>query len=715
MARIFRIQGLVAGLAVALLGACGTKQVCSPGDTRACLGAGQCAGAQICLEAGTGFSACDCGSGGGGGGGAGGGGGNAVVVRGAAQKGPFVVGSSVSVAALDATGVQTGQVFLSQTSNDRGEFELTVPALPIAFVELEASGFHFNEVTGALSGAELTLRSIAPLDGTSTYLNVLTHLATNRIRTLAAGGSDLALARTTAEQELRAALPVGAPAATGPASGLNILGGDTDANAYLFAISVVFAQAALTANPSAVDAELQQLLNTAALDFADGAFDPTLLARLEIAEEQVIVEQVEASFERRLSEIGSASAAPDLDRVIDSDGDGTPNAADPCPLQAGTVPSTQFCMHAVSPLAADWRERAELAAGSNGASVVISGILGGDGGVLGMQWLSGDGGVGPATRISTPDGGRLFSGPFVTSGTRDGSGQIIVGLLNGECASVAFVSPSGATRIEQLGCGAREAPRVFQSPSGAMYAVWVGSTPINSTWYAWSSGGAFSAPILWCTECGPAFASNARGDVAVSMFDSSVVNGGFRLFRSDGDGGWTNTTAPSMQAQPAMTLDSNGNLRALWTTLSGSPSQLNWATHDGTTWSATSPVVNGDVHPWPVFAGNGAGWAIAAFSMGGQLLGSALPTDAGAWQSPHLLATDMYAWSAVLSETRGAVMWVAQPNMSISIARYDIATGWGASQVLRARGEPMLTFVDDSTLRLVWRELDAGVSTALLR
>lgn len=719
MSGIIGRVGLATALALVLASGCTPKTVCIPGETRACLGAGQCAGAQSCVEAGTGFSACDCGAGGGTGGGSGQDAGSSVVLKGAAQKGPFIIGSTVSVSALGAEGLQTGQVFMSQTNNDRGEFQLTVPPLNIPFVEIEASGFHFNEVTGALSAAELTLRSIAPLDGSPTYVNVLTHLASNRIRTLAASGSDLALARATAEQELRAALPIGAPAVGVAASQLNLLGGDTDANAYLFAVSVVFAQAALAANPGAVDAELQQLLNTAALDFADGAFDPTLLARLEIAEELVDVGRVEASFDRRLAEIGAAAVAPDLDRVIDSDGDGSTNAADPCPLQAGNVPSSQFCLHGVAHLGLSSAFGSELVAGANGAAVVIGSTGSPDGG-LSMQWLNLDGGVEPATAIRMADGGQLRSlGPLIASRTLDGSGEVIVGLLDivGGCISVAFVSPAGARRLEQLACGAIEAPRVFQSPNGAMYAVWRGSTPVNSWWYSWSSGAGFGAPALLCTECGAVFAPSLRGEVALSYSDfSTPVPGGPWLRRTDGDGGWGGSSVAPYTYASSLTFDSRGTVGALWTT---SSSELSWVTHDGTAWSATSSI-SSQVETWTALAGNAGGFAIAGFARqgpdGGEVLGTVLPADGGTWAPPRFLGSTRFVGQALLSERVGAVSWFIAPQLSVSIARYDLTNGWGASQDLpRVSGEAQFTFVNESTVRIVWRPLDGGISTALLR
>lgn len=76
-------MALAGAVVFAFAGACGSDdgggesgKVCGLGDTRACLGPGQCAGAQACLSDGSGYGACECGSpdSGAGGGGAGGGG-----------------------------------------------------------------------------------------------------------------------------------------------------------------------------------------------------------------------------------------------------------------------------------------------------------------------------------------------------------------------------------------------------------------------------------------------------------------------------------------------------------------------------------------------------------------------------------------------------------------------------------------------------------------
>src|SRR5690242_18109985 len=62
----YTIPGSIAiGLLFSFQG-CGGNQVetkvCGPGDTRTCFGPGACSGAQECLQDGTGYGPCDCGS-----------------------------------------------------------------------------------------------------------------------------------------------------------------------------------------------------------------------------------------------------------------------------------------------------------------------------------------------------------------------------------------------------------------------------------------------------------------------------------------------------------------------------------------------------------------------------------------------------------------------------------------------------------------------------
>jgi hypothetical protein len=280
------------------------------------------------------FSSPSSGAGVGGGGGVG-----ATGLIGGIQKGPFVLGSTVQVSTLAADGSPTGDVFSTQTSSDAGEFNLDIGYQGL--ISIEASGFYFDEVSGALSGAPLTLRARAELGAVvvPTFVNLITHLSYNRQQVLMDNSSSFSDARDQAEAELRATMMIGPigfdPGAQGVA--LDLLGGDNDANAYLFAVSAVLMQVALTraAVSGSVSAHIQEVVNVISSDLSDdGAISPSLVAEIQAAEATVDAAAVEANLEERLQSIGSSAVVPDLDRVLDSDNDGVANAHDNCPFIA---------------------------------------------------------------------------------------------------------------------------------------------------------------------------------------------------------------------------------------------------------------------------------------------------------------------------------------------------------------------------------------------
>ena len=98
-------------------------------------------------------------------------------LEGAAAKGPYILGSSVSVSAVDDAGDPTGEVWNTETSNDLGAFSLDgVDSGP---VRIEVTGYHFDEVRGALSSSALTLRAYGEVDSSATiYVNTASALAT---------------------------------------------------------------------------------------------------------------------------------------------------------------------------------------------------------------------------------------------------------------------------------------------------------------------------------------------------------------------------------------------------------------------------------------------------------------------------------------------------------------------------------------------------------
>jgi hypothetical protein len=262
----------------------------------------------------------------------------ALTLHGVAQKGPFVLGASISVSPLTNSGQPTGQQFEVPTSNDIGEF--SVDGVPLGPVALLANGYHYDEIRGGPSMAPLTLRALHRVsdDATTVNIHVLSHLSEQRARTLIAEQVTVEDALALADAEVVAALQIGVPgfALAGAAAEASVLGPDTDDNAYLFAVSAVVMQAAYTADPEAADAAVQTLLNQLAADLAgDGTLDDQALRdRLKAAETALAAESVRAALAAYMAGLGLAGAPPEFARILDQDHDGLANSADNCPFAA---------------------------------------------------------------------------------------------------------------------------------------------------------------------------------------------------------------------------------------------------------------------------------------------------------------------------------------------------------------------------------------------
>ena len=273
-----------------------------------------------------------------------------VLLDGGVQKGPFVLGSTVNVSPVDSLGNPSGQTFPTQTNSDLGDFSVQFdyqgPVL------LEAQGFYFNEAVGTLSEAQLTLRAFHEIDSggdQQAYINILTHLTSNRVRTLLGDGMTMVDAVDAAEEEFREALGLGGDLLQLDTAGvdMNLLGGDDDGNAYLFALSAVLTHLAWIEGGVTADATLQEYINTVASVFAnDGEITDAQLDRFNAAQADVNPFWVTRLMERRLEDLGSSAELPDLNRVLDSSGDGFPNRVDTCPMQSNPdqeIPDVGIC------------------------------------------------------------------------------------------------------------------------------------------------------------------------------------------------------------------------------------------------------------------------------------------------------------------------------------------------------------------------------------
>lgn len=262
--------------------------------------------------------------------------GDGVSLIGGVEKGPFLLGTSVSVYPLDGEGQPTGQVFQTQTTDDLGQFAVDLPAAgPVA---LEATGFYYNEVSGTLSTGGLTLRAFALLEPgeASTFLNVITHLVAARVEQLISAAVAPPDAIVQAESELHTALGIGLPDFDPGAAGgeMTILGGDSPANAYLLAVSAVLAQVGVNdagGLDGPVDAALQEFVNTLAIDLRDdGAIDAIQRMKIDMAELALDPDAMMTALAARIDASGSSAVVPDVNVVLDADDDGLVNAVDNC-------------------------------------------------------------------------------------------------------------------------------------------------------------------------------------------------------------------------------------------------------------------------------------------------------------------------------------------------------------------------------------------------
>ncbi len=261
-------------------------------------------------------------------------------LSGAVQKGPFVLGATVRVRPLDINGNSTGTIFSTETTNDLGQFSLSVEASGL--LALEGTGYYYNEATTELSGGSLTLRAAMVAVGVeaSAYVNVFTHLTYHRVLALMAEGVLFADAVDQAELELRSGLGIGPDIELGKTgTEMDLAGGNDLGNAYLLAVSSAVAQAAVVEGGS-VDANVQALLNAIASDLSDdGELGESVRARVGAGVAAMDVGKVRAGLRARFDAVGSTAVVPNFEQFIDEDADGIFSSVDNCrysanPLQA---------------------------------------------------------------------------------------------------------------------------------------------------------------------------------------------------------------------------------------------------------------------------------------------------------------------------------------------------------------------------------------------
>jgi len=233
------------------------------------------------------------------------------------EKGPFLTGSKITLYELDGDLKQTGRnIFKTETTNDNGDFIFdSKMELSSQFVELEISGYFFNEVNGSNSTSQITLNALADVSGKNKVnVNILTHLVYKRIKVLVAEGMTFASAQKQAHKELLSIFYITKEVKN--ADDIGLADGNEDA-AILLAISAVLLYDKREADFSEFIAKLSN-------DFAsDGMVsDNGLVEKIRHGQKNVNSLQVMGNLKSYYSEKGKSVEIDNIRQFIDSNVDG---------------------------------------------------------------------------------------------------------------------------------------------------------------------------------------------------------------------------------------------------------------------------------------------------------------------------------------------------------------------------------------------------------
>jgi len=259
-----------------------------------------------------------------------------------AQKGPFEKGSIVTIVARSGPEFVATDTYNVATLDGIGSFEFTFKTNTL--YDISISGRNFNEVSGAMSAAPITLLSTYYHSENSAGfigVNILTHQIHKRINYLIANGIHPVTASTQASQELKRELGTTIFAEHlddfnfNRTTVYNLQESDTTANAVLLFISAAFYQQSLMYTNSkplievinfiANDLETDGIIETADAPITGG----DLISSFDYAARLLNPEQlIENLTQHGIDTMGQVLSVPNINFLLDNDGDGISNDID---------------------------------------------------------------------------------------------------------------------------------------------------------------------------------------------------------------------------------------------------------------------------------------------------------------------------------------------------------------------------------------------------
>ncbi|MCL2130947.1 MAG: hypothetical protein FWH36_00610 [Lentimicrobiaceae bacterium] len=239
------------------------------------------------------------------------------VFSGYAQKGPFVIGSSVTIFELDASLDQTGKTYLTTISGNSGSFEQKNIELVSNYVELKADGYFWEEISGFTSMAPIALYALVDVtNASSANVNVLTHLEKQRVEYLVKQEKkSFSAAKKQAQNDVLAIF--GFNSSQNLSEALNL----TD-NAMLIAISCI-----LQGNSSVIGDLAELMANIAADIKTDGVLDNValrsklvnnaiILTTIDVNDNRTWLPRIRENLEAKYDEMGINVTIPDFESYI---------------------------------------------------------------------------------------------------------------------------------------------------------------------------------------------------------------------------------------------------------------------------------------------------------------------------------------------------------------------------------------------------------------
>ncbi|HBS88266.1 MAG: hypothetical protein A2W91_04330 [Bacteroidetes bacterium GWF2_38_335] len=234
------------------------------------------------------------------------------------QKGPFVIGTNVTLYELNSSLGQTGKSFITSVSSDDGSFGFSDIEMTSGYCLLTANGYCFSEIFGEELPSGIYLQSITDITGKNKLnINVMTHVITERVKTLVASGETFSSALNQAKSELLSFLHV-TESVSQDLDELDI-SQNNEANAILLAFSTLIQRwTYLSDQKLHMPSELTELLENFRTDFKDnGQIDNQAIIDTLIYNTSVLnLIDVRENIETKYTDMGITTEIPAFEEYI---------------------------------------------------------------------------------------------------------------------------------------------------------------------------------------------------------------------------------------------------------------------------------------------------------------------------------------------------------------------------------------------------------------